>query len=129
MKERSGNKFLCIFVVSHLLSLFNDQEYNACDGAHEPGRSYGGACVNSMLKVLYDDANNIANLAEAEAASDALFDDDTEDDDDSSYLGKSFKSCVSMEYATPTNNTISWADLLRKMKVEVSWRPMVAYTK
>lgn len=95
------------------------EEYNACDGAHEPGRSYGGACVNSMLKVLYDDANNIANLAEAEAASDALFDDDTEDDDDSSYLGKSFKSCVSMEYATPTNNTISWADLLRKMKVEV----------
>jgi hypothetical protein len=94
------------------------QEYNACDGALEPGRSYGGACCNAMLKVLYDAANDAADAAQTEKASEALFDDDDEDDEESS-VGKSFKSGFYLDPTSPNPSTITWADLLRKMKAEM----------
>jgi hypothetical protein len=92
------------------------QEYNACDGALEPGRSYGGACCNAMLKVLYDAANDAADAAQTEKASDALFDDDEEA---SVLMGKSFKSGYSLDPSSLNPSTITWADLLRKMKAEM----------
>lgn len=98
------------------------KEFNAVDGAQEPGKSYGGACVNSMLKVLYDAANDQVDTALAEEkAGDALFDDDEEDDSDEegSTWGKSFKSTFSIEANTSHACTISWSDLLRKMCAEM----------
>jgi hypothetical protein len=85
------------------------------------GRSYGGACSNSLLKVLYDAANDAADAAQTFAASEALFD----DDDDESLLGNpvelarnsTFASLDMNDHANPS--TITWASLLRKMKAEI----------
>lgn len=97
------------------------QEYNACDGAHEPGRSYGGACANSMLKVLYDAANDTLDTTQQEAVASSLFDDDDDEgtDDGLSSMAKSFKSGFSLDNTNLTAATLSWADLLRKMKAEM----------
>jgi hypothetical protein len=70
-----------------------------------------------MLKVLYDAANETSKADGADPDSDALFDDD--DDDDESAWGKSFKSGFSLDNALASQNTISWADLLRKMALEM----------
>lgn len=71
-----------------------------------------------MLKVLYDAANDAADAAQTKEASDALFDDD-DDDDASALMTKSVKSGFSLEFAAPNPSTITWADLLRKMKAEM----------
>lgn len=97
-------------------------EYNAQDGAQEPGRSYGGACSNAMLKVLYDAANEVTDAAQTAAASEALFDDDEEEDTTLSNgptFGRNttFASIDMNEHYNPS--TISWATLLRKMKAEI----------
>jgi hypothetical protein len=73
-----------------------------------------------MLKVLYDAANDAADAAQTEKASEALFDDDDEDDEESSVaMGKSFKSEFFLDPTSPNPSTITWADLLRKMKAEM----------
>jgi len=96
------------------------QEYNAVDGALEPGRSYGGACCNAMLKVLYDAANDAADAAQTQEASQALFDDDEDTEDESAFMGtRSVRSGFSLEQTAPNPTTITWADLLRRMKAEV----------
>jgi hypothetical protein len=110
---------LCLRINLTRFPFSHGQEYNACDGALEPGRSYGGACCNSMLKVLYDAANDAADAAQTQKASEALFDDDDEDDEEASAMGKSFKSGFSLEAVSPNPGTITWADLLRKMKAEM----------
>lgn len=94
------------------------QEFNACDGAQEPGRSYGGACSNALLKVLYDAANAIEDGKHMQGAEDeaALFDDDDEEEESAWGTAKSFKSGFSMDN---NQTTISWADLLKKMKAEI----------
>lgn len=97
------------------------QEYNAQDGAHEPGRSYGGACCNTMLKVVYDAANEMEGAAQTEAAAQALFEeDDDEEDDEPSLAGKSYKSGYSLDFGTQSliQTTLTWASLLRQMKSE-----------
>lgn len=99
------------------------QEYNACDGAHEPGRSYGGACCNTMLKVIYDAANDMEGAAQTEAAAQALFEDDDEeedDDDEPSIETKSLKSGYSLDFASQSilQSNLTWASLLRQMKPE-----------
>jgi hypothetical protein len=71
-----------------------------------------------MLKVLYDAANDANDPANAEVA-DALFDDDEEDEDGESTWGKSVKSGFSLDANLASQNTIPWADLLRKMKIEM----------
>ena len=99
------------------------EEFNAVDGAHEPGRSYGGACCNAMLKVLYDAANEAVDTsADEAAASNALFC----DDDDESAMSRSFLELSrDRTFASLTlgdiaaQSSISWADLLRKMKAEI----------
>jgi hypothetical protein len=92
------------------------KEYNPSDGALEPGRSYGGACCNTLLKVVYDAANE--SPAQAEAVSKSIFDEDEEEEDESTVFGRSIKSGFSLEYGTLHTCTISWADLLRQMKAE-----------
>jgi hypothetical protein len=96
------------------------QEYNACDGAHEPGRSYGGAFCNTMLKVVYDAANEMEGAAQTEAAAQSLFQDDEEDeeDDEPSITGKSFKSGYSLEFSHLHHGRITWAMMLRQLKSE-----------
>lgn len=97
------------------------EEYVASDGAQEPGRSYGGACSNSMLKVLYDAASEAADAEDNdEDACDALFD----DDDDESLATLPFtrnSTFASLDMNGQSNpSTIAWAELLRKMKTEIN---------
>ena len=96
------------------------KEYNACDGAQEPGRSYGGAFCNTMLKVVYDAANEMDGVAQTEAAAQALFDDDDDDADEPSVAGgKSFKSGYSVDFGnSDAHFQITWAALLRQLKSE-----------
>jgi hypothetical protein len=69
---------------------------------------------------VYDAANDAADAAQTQEASEALFDDDDDMDDESAMMGgKSVKSGYSLEYATPDPSSITWADLLRKMKAEM----------
>jgi hypothetical protein len=86
------------------------------------GRSYGGSCSNALLKVLYDAANEAAdaNKNHDDAAPNSLFD----DDDDSTIgpavsleRGRTYGSLVLGDVSTPLS--ISWTDLLRKMKAEI----------
>lgn len=96
------------------------EEYVASDGAQEPGRSYGGACSNSMLKVLYDAASEAADAAQNDEAADNLFD----DDDDESLATMPFirnETFASLDMNGQSNpSIITWADLLRKMKNEIN---------
>jgi hypothetical protein len=97
------------------------EEYVASDGAQEPGRSYGGACTNSMLKVLYDAASETADAVQTdENGGDFLFD----DDDDESLATLPFtrnNTFASLDmYGQSNPSTISWAELLRKMKAEIN---------
>jgi hypothetical protein len=103
-----------------LAACFVSQEYNACDGAHEPGRSYGGAFCNTMLKVVYDAANEMEGAAQTEAAAQSLFQDDEEEDEDDepSITGKSFKSGYSLEFSHLHHGRITWAMMLRQLKSE-----------
>ena len=103
----------------------SSEEFNAVDGAHEPGRSYGGACANAMLKVLYDAANESTALGNgANGANDSLFDDDDEESLISSYgqhglsRDRTFQSLTLGDVAT--QSTLTWATLLRKMKAEIA---------
>lgn len=97
-------------------------EFNAVDGAHEPGRSYGGACANAMLKVLYDAANETIGSSGVNF-NDSLFD---EDDEASLISGgplslardRTFQSLTLGDVAT--QSSITWASLLRKMKAEIA---------
>lgn len=97
---------------------FYDQEYNACDGAQEPGRSYGGACCNTLLKVLYDSAIEADGNAHNEAVAKSLFEDDDDDEEESTVMGKSFRSMYSIDYSHMNHNIISWARILTQMKSE-----------
>lgn len=84
------------------------------------GRSYGGACSNAMLKVLYDAANEVADAAQTQAASDALFDDDDDESIDNAVdlnRNSTFASLDMNDHSNPS--TITWATLLRKMKAEM----------
>jgi len=88
------------------------------------GRSYGGACSNTMLKVLYDAASEAVDAVHNDDdAGDALFDDD-DDEDDQSLATLPFTrndTFASLDMNGQSNpSTISWAELLRKMKTEIN---------
>eukprot|EP00522_Entomoneis_paludosa_P012283 CAMPEP_0172452888 /NCGR_PEP_ID=MMETSP1065-20121228/10415_1 /TAXON_ID=265537 /ORGANISM="Amphiprora paludosa, Strain CCMP125" /LENGTH=612 /DNA_ID=CAMNT_0013205019 /DNA_START=300 /DNA_END=2138 /DNA_ORIENTATION=+ len=104
-------------------------EYNAVDGAHEPGRSYGGASANALLKVVYDAASDVADAAQTDAAAASLFDDDDDEADNMSFAQKSYKSGYSLDCAQPNPTTITWGDLLRKMKAEMKEIEYAQYPK
>lgn len=100
------------------------------------GRSYGGACSNALLKVLYDAANDAVDAAQTMEATDALFD----DDEDEKTLGdapdftrnSTFASIDMNEHSNPS--VISWSTLLRTMKaemkeIEFAQAPMITATR
>lgn len=98
------------------------EEFSAADGAQEPGRSHGGACCNSLLKVLYDAENEAADANQGDFMNpDNLFDDDdtviTMEEPSVDSAGKSFESLVLADATTASN--ITWSSLLRKMKGEM----------
>lgn len=74
-----------------------------------------------MLKVLYDAANDTLDTTQQEAVASSLFDDDDDEgtDDGLSSMAKSFKSGFSLDNTNLISTTLSWADLLRKMKAEM----------
>lgn len=94
------------------------EEYNPVDGAQEPGLSSGGACTNAMLKVLYDTDSEAADAMAQSALvnPDKLFDDD---ESCTTGLGMPSKSFDMSLTDMATASTITWAEMLRKMKVEM----------
>ena len=78
-----------------------------------------------MLKVLYDAANEAADAAQTMEASEALFDDD--EDEEQSFVSSglplrrngTFASLDMQGDHLSNPSTISWSDLLRKMKAEI----------
>ena len=86
-----------------------------------PGRSYGGACCNAMLKVLYDAANEAGEASEGMNEQQGLFDDD--DEDDATLTGMSLNrnnSFASLDRANHSNpSTVTWAEMMTKMKAEI----------
>lgn len=109
------------------------EEFNPSDSTQEPGISFGGACTSALLKVLYDmeaaqdendpsggqggvvDYSNVANLFDDDDENDEDLDDDKKSITDS--VNRSFDSLVLNDLTSSTS--ISWADLLRKMKTEM----------
>ena len=85
------------------------------------GISHGGACCNSLLKVLYDtEAEGSHGTPRVDYTNaTALFEE--EDDQFSMYMSEgpsvTFDSLVLGDAVATA--TITWADLLRKMKVEM----------
>ncbi len=90
--------------------------------AQEPGLSQGGAIANSLLKVIYDFENDETKVATGNDnddfyATENLFEDDDDnddmfDEDDESFGELEFDGMMS-------GNTLSWAELLRRMKDEM----------
>lgn len=98
------------------------EEFAPADGSQEPGRSHGGACCNSLLKVLYDAEGIVADVTENSFMNaDNLFDEDestiVSQPSCVSNQAKSFESLVLGDVTTPA--TITWASLLRQMKGEM----------
>ena len=99
------------------------QEFDAKKNTREPGISLGGACSNALLKAIYDTESEINNVASPHMV-DAknLFEDD---DDDSTidtagfsidHESKSFEN-ISLNGSNATS--LTWAQLLKKMKTEM----------
>lgn len=83
------------------------------------GRSYGGACTNSMLKVLYDSANE--GMESKHVVEEALFDDDDDESQDGhTDIGSSTLGSLDTagDFVNPT--TLKWATMLRRMKDEIA---------
>lgn len=96
------------------------EEFVVSDGAQEPGRSYGGACSNSMLKVLYDAASEAADAAQSNDVNDYLFDDD-DDESLATMLFTRNETFASLDmYGQSNPSILTWAELLRKMKSEIN---------
>jgi hypothetical protein len=74
-----------------------------------------------MLKVLYDAANDTLDATYQDAVVSSLFDDDDDEytEDGQSVTGKSFKSGFSLDRGTNHATSLTWVDLLRKMKAEM----------
>ena len=80
--------------------------------------------------MVYDAASEAADAAQTDAAAASLFDDDdTMDGDNFSITQKSFKSGFSLDCAQPNPTTITWAELLRKMKAEMKEIEYAQYPK
>eukprot|EP00986_Skeletonema_menzelii_P006435 scaffold2430_cov146-Skeletonema_menzelii.AAC.7 len=98
------------------------EEFNAKSSTREPGISYGGACSNALLKAIYDTESEINNVASPHMV-DAknLFEDD--DDDTVDTAGFSFdqnsKSFDKLSINDSNAISLTWAQLLHKMKGEM----------
>jgi len=115
-------------------NLPTSDEFVLSDGAQEPGMSYGGACCNALLKVLYEGTTSNLALKYSKSSDfndpnkfinpDDLFDDDDDDDGDieggtDEYNGlaasKSFGQSSLVNTFTSIS-ALSWAEVLQGMK-------------
>eukprot|EP00521_Asterionellopsis_glacialis_P006907 CAMPEP_0195289710 /NCGR_PEP_ID=MMETSP0707-20130614/5871_1 /TAXON_ID=33640 /ORGANISM="Asterionellopsis glacialis, Strain CCMP134" /LENGTH=589 /DNA_ID=CAMNT_0040349741 /DNA_START=356 /DNA_END=2125 /DNA_ORIENTATION=- len=96
-------------------------EFDAVDGAQEPGRSYGGACCNALLKVLYDAESEAAEMAQQNMSPPDLFDDDEDSQTMSRALSTTRSRTTDLDLVLDSTSAsnITWASLLRKMKAEM----------
>jgi len=85
------------------------------------GRSYGGACCNALLKVVYDAANEAGAALETMSGQQGLFDD--EDDDDATLTGMTFNRNHSFASLDKTNQIVptnlTWGEMISRMKAEM----------
>lgn len=79
--------------------------------------------------MVYDAASEIEDAAQTESAAASLFDDDEEEEEDLELTKNRIQSGMSLECAQPNPTTISWADLLRKMKAEMKEIEYAQYPK
>lgn len=98
------------------------EEFDAADSTQEPGISHGGACCNALLKVLYDtEAEGSQGTPRVDYTNATALFEDEEDAYSMSMQSEgpsmTFDSLILGDAAATA--TITWADLLRKMKVEM----------
>ncbi|CAJ1954543.1 unnamed protein product [Cylindrotheca closterium] len=97
-------------------NLPDNTEFSPAERTLEPGKSYGGANGNAMLKVLYD-------FVSASGADEIAFEQDDndlfDDDDDEASLDSVSKTGGLDTVGLRGESSLSWADLLRKMKAEM----------
>ena len=80
--------------------------------------------------MVYDAASEVADAAQNDAAAASLFEDDDENDADNfSITQKSVRSGYSLDCTQPNPTTITWAELLRKMKAEMKEIEYAQYPK
>lgn len=99
------------------------EEFNVVSSTAEPGISHGGACCNALLKSMYDtesEVNNVASPHHVDAKN--LFDDDDDETVDTAGFTvdrtmASFDTLVLNDNST--SSSMTWAQLLRKMKLEM----------
>ena len=112
------------FSFSFLVRLFYlPQEFDVVSSTREPGISHGGSCCNALLKAMYDtesEINNIASPHNVDAKN--LFDDDDDETVDTAgyTVDRTLGSFDTLVLNDGTNaSSMSWAQLLRKMKPEM----------
>jgi len=133
----------------HVWDLPTSREFSCVDNTQEPGLSYGGACCNSMLKVLYDDiavadnssrnANGSNNFAGGTSSNNVqqqqqqlqqqqqqhLFDDD---DDDEESLGTVPLARVNTFASVETMNTKAQG-MSSSASTNISWSDLLLKMK
>jgi len=98
------------------------EEFDVVSSTREPGLSHGGACCNALLKAMYDTESEANNVTQGHLDHKNLFDDDDDETVETSgftvdrTIG-SFDTLV-MNDGTAANS-MTWAELLRKMQAEM----------
>eukprot|EP00804_Cyclotella_cryptica_P013368 CCRYP_005134-RA/>CCRYP_005134-RA protein AED:0.17 eAED:0.17 QI:701/1/1/1/1/1/3/383/699 len=106
------------------------EEFDIIANTREPGLSHGGAVCNALLKAMYDTESETTQVAQTGAgpASPATLDPKNlfDDDDDETVDTAGFtvdRTVASFDTLLLNDNqlasTLSWAELLRKMNIEM----------
>ncbi|KAL7539432.1 hypothetical protein ACHAXR_009284 [Thalassiosira sp. AJA248-18] len=99
------------------------EEFDVTSSAREPGISHGGSCCNALLKAMYDTESEV-NVVASPHMVDAknLFDDDDDETVDTAgyTVDRTLASFDTLVLNDGSNaSTMTWAQLLRKMKPEM----------
>jgi len=99
------------------------EEFDVVGSTREPGISHGGSCCNALLKAMYDTESEVNQIASPHMvdAKDLFDDDDDETVDTAGYtVDRTLASFDTLVLNDGSNaSTMSWAQLLRKMKPEM----------
>lgn len=99
------------------------EEFDVIGSTREPGISHGGSCCNALLKAMYDTESEVNNVASPHMvdAKDLFDDDDDETVDTAGYtVDRTLASFDTLVLNDGSNaSSMSWAQLLRKMKPEM----------
>lgn len=102
-------------------SLF--QEFDVATSTREPGISHGGPCCNALLKAMYDTESEVNNVTSPQNVTNKdLFDDDDDETVDTAgfTVDRTLTSFDTLVLNDGCNsNSMTWAQLLRKMKAEM----------